>query len=222
MSNEGKADEPEGGAPGDRVVRTPRESRQSLDPSFEHLARGEKRGPREHRPRLRDDRVARQVPGVANRDARAVSEARIEDLKAAIADREEGSTWLARTLAEAVALRVWRGVSIVDFDAFAEQILELDPAEAKTLATEGARAMKIPEHGLSEEAVATWMRTEAALLAADVDGKVRITVTDDGEQLRLQIPVLEAPQALTEIGKLQAALAGDFGDRGSGDRGRRR
>ncbi|MEM6961287.1 MAG: hypothetical protein AAF550_06030 [Myxococcota bacterium] len=62
-------------------MRRPRSERKILAPEFEALARGEQQPFRHRRPRLRDTRTVALIPGVANRDARSVCDARTRELQ---------------------------------------------------------------------------------------------------------------------------------------------
>lgn len=196
------------------VVRRPREERRQVPPEIEDLASGRTdRLPRKpRRPRLTDPRATSLVPGVANRDARALFDARVTALREAQSGHpaEAAATArLARGLAEAVLLGLWRGRSVTGFDAFAFDVLGIEPPEAARLAEEGASALGVPRDRLTDEAIAAWMRTEAALLEAGVQGTVRARLTDEGEVLRIELDVGRAPEALDAIGRRLGPLARD-------------
>lgn len=164
------------------------------------------------RPRLADPRAAALVPGVANRDARALFDARVDALREAQAEHPNDAAAtdrLARGLAEAVLLGLWRGRSVTGFDAFAFDVLGIEPVEAARLADEGARALGVPRDRLTDEAIAAWMRTEVALLETGVRGAVRAHPADDGEVLRIELDVGRAPEALDAIGHRLGPLARD-------------
>src|SRR5262249_52316042 len=76
------------------IVRgRPASDRKRLAPEFEALVRGDKdwrrQAPRKPSTKLRDPRVQALVPGVANRDARTVFDARVAALKIAIETGDE-------------------------------------------------------------------------------------------------------------------------------------
>ena len=89
--------------------------RKKLSPELEALARGDEKALRKKRKeRLRDPRPVALIPGVANRDARAVADARVEAMRAMIAwDDQEA---LDRAFADLMVLRLWRGLSITGMD----------------------------------------------------------------------------------------------------------
>lgn len=177
------------GAPPDPrgVVRRSPRDRKRLPPELEALASGSvdrlRRPP--GRPRLADPRAHFLVPGVANRDARAVFDARLPQLRElAAAHREdpddpEGARRLAEALRQAAALGLWRGRSLTGFDAFVEQLLDLAPAEARALVSAtGAGDV----HPFSEETVAVWMRAEAAVIEAGLEARVTAERDEDGAE----------------------------------------
>ena len=98
-------------------------------------------------PKLNDPRDSGLVPGVGNRDARMVADARITDLTKLVESRAEPASLdaLERGLAEVVALGLWRGRSVTAFDAFAEHILGLPPEDALAMAERGRVALGPPK-----------------------------------------------------------------------------
>lgn len=215
--------------PGDeRVVRRPRGERKRLDPALEALAHGEtdRLRPPPRRPRLDDPRPRFLVPGVANRDARDVYDARVASLRAAAeahrAAPEDAPARLAlaRGLDEARALGVWRGRSVTGFDAFVEQVLGLEPAEAWALAGEAPEPL--PER-ISNEAIAVWMRVEAALAEHGVEGRVDVRVGDDGvERVRFEAESAAFPLTVDAMHRRLAPLARDVARPPGRPPGRRR
>jgi len=149
---------------------------------------------RTKRKRLRDPRPVVLIPGVANRDARAVCEARERRIAAAheAGDRDA----LAVELAEAAQLRVWRGLSIVGWDVWVDAVLGLDPEDANALRGE-------PE-ALDDEEIAVWVRAEAGLVEVDA-GAVR---QRDGK-LCFELEPELATAALAAVGRRMAPLARD-------------
>ncbi|MBX3247142.1 MAG: hypothetical protein KF901_08180 [Myxococcales bacterium] len=192
------------------VVRRGEGSRSKrLAPDLEPLARGEAefiRG-KPRRPRLQDPRALALVPGVANRDARAVFEARVE---AMIAYRDEEGP-LSRLLAEALWMGLWRGRSVTSFDALAEEVLDLPGDEARRLAELACAGASMPAETLTEELLAVWYRAEAALLEAEVPGEITAA---DTETLTVRVKVAPAPIALEAIGRRMAPLVLDRQSRG--------
>jgi len=144
------------------------------------------------------------IPGVANRDARVVYEARERRLRAAMKAGDRDA--LALELAEARRLRIWRGHSIVGFEVFAENVLGIPPAEVEALvarATELGASAEVP----SDDTVATWLRAEAGLLEASRDAVVHLRGSGDDARLILEIPVSDSASALAAAGRRAAPLA---------------
>lgn len=185
------------------VVRRRSEERERLPEDLEAFASGDDDAlwRRPAKPRLRDPRPVLLVPGVANRDARAVCEARERRLREAMERGDEDA--LAIELTEAARLRVWRGRSIVGWEAFVENVLGLDQADAERLVGRGRERIGSAEP-VSDEIVATWMRAEAgALEACGPSASVRLR----GERLVIELPIQDAPAALSAMGRRATPLA---------------
>lgn len=217
---------PKAQKPARRLVRR-KDERRPLPVELEALARGDdrafRRPPRRPTGRVRDPRDGALVPGVANRDARAVYEARVARIRAA--ERAEGRAALARELAEARLLSLWRAQNVVGWEAFVQDVLGLEVEEANALVTEAALATAAPAAGegpagpatpagtshkvesLSERTVALWMRTEAGLLEASKDASVHLRV--DGEETRfvMTLPTESAATALCGVGRRASPMA---------------
>jgi len=213
MSTPRKTRDPKPAVP---VVRREPESRKRLPPELEAFARSEgMRLPRAPKPapapKLNDPRDSGLIPGVGNRDARLVADARIAELTKLIEARTTGDDdALARGLAEIVALGLWRGRSITAFDAFAEHVLGLDPAEAAALAERGRVALGLPEGRANEALIAMTMRTEAALRELGFGGRVSMSRDAQGrDHVVIDVPVASAPETLEAIGRRMAPLARD-------------
>lgn len=166
-----------------RVVKRAADAeRQRLPPEFEAFAGSdEKRLRRPPRPRdpgrLDDPRVGFAIAGVANRDARAVYDVRIERLRQLWAGgKPEGVDLetLGDQLCDAARLELWRARRLTDFAAFAEDVIGIDPAEAQSLAQQGAARQGVELTLLSQKDVAVWLRTEAGLQATDPKAEVRL------------------------------------------------
>ena len=163
---------------GSKVVRRSREDRKQLDPELEPLARGDVDRLRRRRPprgpRLKDPRAVALVPGVANRDARAVFDARLVRLQSAQARDDQDA--LGRGLAEMSLLRLWRGRSLTSLQALCADLLQLSDGEQ--LAEAGRAQLNLSNDlELSDETIAAWLRAEAALGEVGVEGVVSITET---------------------------------------------
>ncbi len=187
------------------VVRRGDGPRRRLAPELEALARGDADYVRSRppRPRLQDPRPVALVPGVANRDARAVFEARVEAMQS-LRDDEAA---LGPLLAECLWLGLWRGRSVTGFDALVEEMLELPADRARGLAEVACHAAGLPAEPLPEELVAVWMRAEAALLELG-EGRVLVAPAD-GDTLTLRVAASAASTALEAIGRRMAPLASD-------------
>ncbi|AKF03363.1 hypothetical protein [Sandaracinus amylolyticus] len=188
------------------VRRRPDDPRKRLPSELEAFARGDDDAlwRRERsRGRVNDPRpvAATLVPGVANRDARIVCDARIKRLRSAIDAGDEYV--LAEELADAVRLGVWRGHKIVDFDVFAEAVLGLGIDRARALAQQGAAALDVPCEIADEQTVALWMRAESGLLEHAPESRVSLR----GGRLVLEVPFARAAEALSGVGRRAAPLA---------------
>lgn len=188
------------------VLRRSPAERKRLPADLEAFAAGDDDAiwRRPQKRRLDDPRPVALVPGVANRDARLVYEARERRLRRALEAGDQDAA--ALELAEARQLRVWRGHSIVGFDVFVENVLGMAPAEVEALlrrADELGLASEVP----TDDVVATWMRAEAGLLEACPDAVVRLRGHGDGARLVLEVPVADAAAALAGAGRREAPLA---------------
>lgn len=199
------------------VVRREPAERRRLSPELEAFARSEDtRLPRKTRPtepRLRDPRTTGLVPGVANRDARAVCDARVTELERLLEKRTAGENVdaeLGRCLAEAVATAVWRGRSVTGFEPFAVHVLRMTEDDATALAEAGRAALGWPEGRASEALVAIWFRTEAALREAGFPGRGSRRIDDKGrEHFVLDLELRHAPESLEAIARRMTPLVRD-------------
>jgi hypothetical protein len=141
------------------------------------------------------------VPGVANRDARLVGDARVKRLRAAIASGDE--VLLSEELADAVRLAVWRTLNVVGFDVFAEAVLGIAADRGRALAKAGAARMGEVCRPADEETVALWMRAESGLLEHAPDARVSLRE----ERLHLDVPLDRAAEGLSGVGRRAAPLA---------------
>lgn len=197
------------------VVRREPASRKRLPPELEAFARSEDmrlpRRPPAQTPRLNDPRTTALVPGVANRDARLVCDARVSELEKLLESRSTSdATKLEHAMAEAVALGVWRGRSVTAFEAFAVHVLRMGEDEAKAIAERGRVALAWPHGRASDACVAVWMRTEAALRESGFEGRASIRVDDKGrEHVVVDVPLKHAPEGLDGIGRRMSSLVRD-------------
>ena len=177
--------------------------RTRLPDELEEFARSDekrfrpKRPPR--RPRLKDPREGGVlIPGVANRDSRALYERRLAALRAA-SESERG-----RLLAEACLTEIWRGYAITTFEAFVENVLGWELEAARAAARAGAEEMNVPLKPMRDEDVALWLRVEIGLADAP---SARVTV--DGTTLRISVSLDEGMDGLTRVGKVLLPLERD-------------
>jgi hypothetical protein len=192
-------------------VRRPKEERRGLPPDLEAFARSDERRlrrPGPNNPKLKDPRPVALVPGVSNRDARAVCDARVERLEALRHDGAEEP--LGDALAEAVLLGLWRGRALTGLEALAENVLGFSPSEAMRLAGAGASRAGLPCETLRPELVAAWFRAEAALLEEKQVARVRAGRSPEGEPvLMVIVPGVRAADALHAIGRRMTPLVRD-------------
>ncbi|HEY8431337.1 MAG TPA: hypothetical protein VIL20_23315 [Sandaracinaceae bacterium] len=188
------------------VVRRPASERKRLPADLEAFARGDDDAlwRRPAKRRLNDPRPVVLVPGVANRDARAVYEARERRLRAALAAGDHDAA--AVELAEAARLRLWRAHSLVGWEVLVEDVLGLAREEAEALRDRGAARIGGADPA-PDDVVAVWMRAEAGLLEASPDAAVRLRGAGGEERLVLEVPVASAAAALAGVGRRAAPLA---------------
>lgn len=176
-----------------------------LPPDFNALAHGNKMPRRVPKQTLRDDRAEALVPGVANRDARAVCDARIERMVAARDGRDREG--LGRELAEAFRMGLWRGANLMGFDALLQDVLGLSIAEGRALADEGAQVLGCSLMRAEDRVVATWFRAEAGLLASADTCRVELHGHGETERFVITVPAERADLWLAEMGKRVVALS---------------
>lgn len=188
------------------VVRRRAEDRKRLPADLEAFASGDDDAlwRRPAKRRLNDPRPVVLVPGVANRDARAVYEARERRLRAALEAGDDEA--LALELMEAARLRLWRAHNIVGWDVFVEHVLGISLERASELLARGAARWGSADPA-PEEVVAGWMRAEAGLLEASPAGVARLQGAPGEERLVLEVSMADAPVALAAVGRRAAPLA---------------
>jgi len=202
--------------PASTVVKRPKSERKRLPPELEAFAASDEerfRPPRPPRtPRLLDPRPDAPIRGVGNRDARAVFDAHREALEPLVDERTDPAAReaLAQGLALVVASELYKAKHFTSFDAFVVDVLGLPLEEARELAAEGASALGLPGEPLKEATIAAFVRAEAALLEAEIEGVVGLTVAEDGsERIILDLEGPRASRALHAIGQKMAPLAMD-------------
>jgi hypothetical protein len=197
----------------ERVVRRAPAERKRLPKDLEAFAKSDSlrfRPEREpERTRLRDPRAVAMVPGVANRDARKLADARVEALIALIDTGANGAEQVEFELAHAVRMGLWRGRSLTGFEALAENVLGLTTEDARARAERGAARAGMSNETASEEAIAIAWRTEVALLEAGLPGRVRIGKSAAGDTIELTLPVEHAPESLGVIAERMIPLVRD-------------
>lgn len=205
MSERGRKKGKRGEPSAPRVVRRSAKDRKQMPKDLEAFASGDDdalwRRPASRK--LNDPRPVVLIPGVANRDARTVYEARLK--RSETAKAEDDRATLAVELAEAARLRIWRGHSVVGWEVYAENVLALTPEEAVALRDEGAAVVGSAEPA-SDELVAAWVRAEAGLIeACGFGAAVRLV----GEEFVVRVPTAQASEALASMGRRSAPLARD-------------
>ncbi len=151
------------------------------------------------------------VPGVRNTEARAVYDARVARLRAAVTKEDDSA--LAEGLYEAQRLGLWRARSVTDFDAFAEHVIGLGVERARELAAQGATAAGVADGAaevepLSRELVALCVRSEAALIQICPTATVRIATRNGRHELEVRLPAEPVPAAVEALKSLGPALTG--------------
>ncbi len=189
--------------PTDRIVKRAPADRKRLSPELEAFARGDddaiwRRQTRGGR--VNDPRTVALIPGLKNSDARLVYDAHVARIRRAMAEgtREQ----LSEELAVVYACAIYRGHSIVSFEAFAEAVLGLQADRATAMARSGRVALGLPDV-LTEAEIAIWLRAEAGLLEVTPEGRVEVK---DGV-MTLSVPITYAAEALSAVGFREAPIA---------------
>jgi hypothetical protein len=139
-------------------------------------------------------------------EARAVYDARVTALRAALAGGDE--TELIEGLREARQLALWRARNVTDFRAFAESVVGVPSGTSEALVERGID----PSHDhqpLAPQAIALLIRVEAALLQRPPGGRVRLRQDAGGLRLELSVPVQDVPrtvETLSDVGRAVTAL----------------
>ena len=119
-------------------------------------------------------------------------------------------TTLGLELGEAILMGLWRGQSLTNFEALVLDVLELDVERATQLANDACQALNVPCQTLPDDAVACWMRIEAALLEDDPDARVRLTGLKNGDpQLAVPLSSERAPDLLARLNRATGLLRRD-------------
>ena len=189
--------------PTDRIVKRAPGERKRLTPELEAFAGGDDDAiwRREVRSgRLHDPRAVALIPGLKNSDARLVYDAHVARIRKAM--NEEGEERLSEELAVAQSCAVYRGHSIVSFEAFVEAVLGLRVDRARALAKAGRSALGLPDN-LTEAQIAIWLRAEAGVIEVAPEGRVEVR---DGI-MTLSMPLSRAAEALSAVGFREAPIA---------------
>lgn len=182
-----------------RVVRRDRKDKPRSEADFDARDTSTHRLPR--RFRLTDARVGAPIRGVSNADARLVYEKRVAHLRNLLATRSDpNEPELAQQLIEAMRLGLWRARRIASFEAFIENVLELSMADATRLIGQEASDTNVANERQSDEIVAVWMRCEAALIDAGMEGAATIEV-DPQDRIVFRLSPRHAPQVLVAVSK---------------------
>jgi hypothetical protein len=184
------------------VVRRSASERKPMPADLEAFAGGDEDAlwRRPAKRRLNDPRAVMLVPGVANRDARAVYEARERRIRSAV--RRGDRSALAIELAEASRLALWRAHSVVGWDVLVEEVLRIDRAEAEALRAEGAEIVGSSDVA-DEDTIAVWMRAEAGAIEGSPEACVHLR----GDRLIIEIPIAGAATGLAGAGRRSTPLA---------------
>jgi hypothetical protein len=198
------------------IVKRPAEERKKLPPELEAFARSDEEKLRLKRPRVdqgkvRDPREGYTVAGVANRDARAVYDQRVEAMRALWNGGEptdEARAELGLLLLDALRLRLWRARRVTGFRVFAEDVLSMPSSTAEQLASEAAQRTGDSKDQLDERTTALWLRTEAGLYEGDTAARARVTSQGGGApRIELAVTLTAASAALAGVGARHAPLA---------------
>jgi len=210
------------------VVKRAADERKRLPPELEAFARSQDerlrvKRPRVDRGRLNDPREGYVIPGVSNRDARAVFDVRAEAMRGLWAGGElapEAQVELRRLLHDAQRLGLWRARRLTDFAAFVEDVLGIPGDRAAELVREHTFESRETEELLTERDVALWLRTEAGLYEGDEAARARIRTTTGGIVLELSIALSNASAGLSGAGVRHAPLARERAEAMAGREGR--
>jgi hypothetical protein len=189
---------PSGGRKG--IRRLPGEFQDLAEGKIDRLSR-----PRPAREPLEDEREGAVIAGVRNSEARAVYDARVAVLRAALAQGHQAE--LEEGLREVRQLALWRARSVTDYRAFAESVVGVPPVLSQTLIDQQDAAGDATP--LPAQAVALLIRIEAALLQRPPGGRARLRRDEHGLQLELRMPiddVARSVEALSDVGRAVAAL----------------
>ena len=187
-----------------RVDAGAREGVRRLPPNFQALAQGERPPRRQRPPVLYDDRDHGLIAGVGNRQARAAYELRLSPLLDAATEADRR----CQLLAEVQLLGLWRAKQLTGFDAFAEDVLDASPAEAREAARSGAEAMGLSESDLPDLTIAMWIRSESALTGACPGARVSAVAEGSDINLILCLPTKVPARAIDGLAALGSAMTG--------------
>ncbi len=193
--------------PTDRIVKRAPQDRKRLSPELEAFARGDDDAIWRRQiqsGRLHDPRVVALIPGLKNADARMVYEAHVARILEAMSApvNDETRTRLSEELAVVYACAIYRGYSIVSFEAFAEAVLGMPADRAIALARAGRVSLGLPE-ALTEAEIAVWLRAEAGVCEITSQGRVEVRKG----VMTLTIPIGVAAEALSAVGFREAPIA---------------
>ena len=198
------------------IVKRPAEERKKLPPELEAFARSDEeklrlKRPRVDRGKVRDPREGYTVAGVANRDARAVYDQRVEAMRALWNGgeaSEQARAELGLLLLDALRLKLWRAKRVTGFQVFAEDVVGLPASTARELAKAASERTGDSEQELDERTTALWLRTEAGLYEGDTAARARVTAAGGGGlRIELAVQVAAASPALAGVGARHAPLA---------------
>ncbi len=197
------------------IVKRPTQERKRLAPELEAFARSDETRLRVRRPavdrgKVDDPREGYAVAGVANRDARAVYDARATELVSlwdgGEAD-EKARQLVEERLLDVRRLTLWRARRVTGFAAFAEQVLGIALKEAEAMSEAAAQRLAEPLSPLTEREVALWLRTEAGLFEGDPNARAFLRTAGGHTLLTLSIQSTLASMGLAGAGARHAPLA---------------
>ncbi len=197
------------------VKRNTTQERKRLAPELEAFARSDETRLRIRRPpvdrgKIDDPRESYAIPGVANRDARAVYSSRATELVTVWNGGELGAQareLVGERLLDVKRLTLWRALRVTGFAAFVEQVVGMKLADAESLVAEVAARLGEPVTALNERDVALWLRTEAGLYEGDPNARVFLREASGKGVLSLSIPISLASLGLAGAGARHAPLA---------------
>jgi hypothetical protein len=164
------------------------------------------RRPPPRRAPIDDERVGFLFPGVRNLDARTVYDARVSQLRAALAAGDEAA--LADGLFEVHVLGLHHARNVTDFEAFAESVVGVSGERARVLAQQGAERAEAVLEPVPIHVAALWLRVEASLHRDCPGGRVRVRGRGDALHVILDMPASDVNRVAVALFDLGGAANG--------------